>query len=156
MTRPTSGAPSWWRVSRRMSMYQSASRPEESVTFPCTTARSTISSSRRSRSGREAPFQGPAPRDEGRGGTGSFSMRPTLLRPPLAGPTRSGCGLRHEHLVDDVDGGVGGLHVAADDRRRLPGDGLLAGDGEALPRPLDGHRVVVQRAVLTGQLVRPE
>src|SRR3954452_13699777 len=35
-----------------MSMYQSASRPEDSVTFPCTTASSTMSSSRRSRSGR--------------------------------------------------------------------------------------------------------
>src|SRR6476620_8547661 len=34
-----------------MSMYQSASRPEESVTFPCTTASSTMSSSSRSRSG---------------------------------------------------------------------------------------------------------
>src|SRR5690349_12771571 len=54
MTRPTSGAPSWCRVSRRMSMYQSASRPEDSVTFPCTTASSTMSSSRRSRSGRFA------------------------------------------------------------------------------------------------------
>src|SRR3954470_10327735 len=57
-----------------MSMYQSASRPEESVTFPCTTASSTMSSSSRSRSGREAPCQGPAPRDEVWGGTGSFSI----------------------------------------------------------------------------------
>src|SRR4051794_20905328 len=58
-----------------MSMYQSASRPEESVTFPCTTASSTISSSSRSRSGVvAAPCQGPAPRDEGWGGTGSLSM----------------------------------------------------------------------------------
>src|SRR5947209_4046247 len=58
-----------------MSMYQSASRPELSVTRPWTTASSTISSSNRSRSGEApAPFQGPAPRDEGWGGTGSFSM----------------------------------------------------------------------------------
>src|SRR5918994_1184033 len=60
MTRPTSGAPSWCSVSRRMSMYQSASCPEDSVTRPWTTARSTTSSSNRSRSGRAAPSQGPA------------------------------------------------------------------------------------------------
>src|SRR5215213_7232528 len=96
MTRPTSGAPSWWRVSRRMSMYQSASRPEESVTFPCTTASSTISSSSRSRSGR---FAGAV--------TG-----PTLDRPRSRLSHAGGL----EHLVDDVDGGVGGLHVAADHR----------------------------------------
>src|SRR4051812_20140907 len=68
-----------------MSMYQSASRPEDSVTFPCTTASSTMSSSRRSRSGRAAPCQGPAPRDEGRGGTGSFS----IARNPTEGQDRA-------------------------------------------------------------------
>src|SRR3954451_23683818 len=58
-----------------MSMYQSASRPEDSVTLPCTTASSTISSSSRSRSGCDvATFQGPTPRDEGLGGTGSLSI----------------------------------------------------------------------------------
>src|SRR3712207_8903268 len=58
-----------------ISMYQSASCPEESVTFPCTTARSTISCSSRSRSGRVAGAvmdadprhaAGPPPRSEER------------------------------------------------------------------------------------------
>src|SRR3954467_8394010 len=76
MTRPTSGAPSWCSVSRRMSMYQSASCPEDSVTRPWTTARSTMSSSSRSRSGRAAPSQGPAPRDEGWEGRAAPSQGP--------------------------------------------------------------------------------
>src|SRR4051812_17348325 len=98
-----------------MSMYQSASRPEESVTFPCTTASSTISSSRRSRSGRA--------------GAAVIARDPT--------ESRSARRLRLEHLVDDVDGRVRRLHVAADHRGRLAGDRLVAGDGEVLPGALD-------------------
>src|SRR3954454_12012264 len=111
-----------------MSVYQSASRPEKSVTSPRTTASSTMSSSSRSRSGWLA----------------GAVIVPTLL---------SG---RGEHLVDQVEGRVGRGDVAADHR----GIGLLqralAGDGEALPRPVDGHLVVVERGVRAGQLVRGE
>src|SRR3954451_14870623 len=140
MTRPTSGAPSWCSVSRRMSMYQSASRPEESVTFPCTTASSTISSRRRSRSGRA--------------GAAVMGKDPTDAAPQH--PSRSALALRLEHLVDDVDGRVRRLHVAADHRRRLTGDGLGAGDGEVLARALDGHGVFVQGGLLAGELVGRE
>src|SRR5687768_12579858 len=105
-----------------MSMYQSASRPEESVTFPCTTARSTMSWSRRSRSGRAVG-----------------SMDSTLEKPRGRCPTRrsvsgpgadgSGGGGGGQHLVDDVDGGVGRLHVAADHRGLHLGEGAVHGDG---------------------------
>src|SRR3954447_27055049 len=121
-----------------MSMYQSASRPEESVTFPCTTASSTMSSSRRSRSGR----------------AGAAVMTGTLLTPRRpARPGRSALGLRLEDLVDDVDGRVRRLHVAADHRRRGTRDGLVAGDREALAGALDRHRVVVQGRLLPGELI---
>src|SRR4051812_29650677 len=91
-----------------MSMYQSASRPEESVTFPCTTASSTISSSRRSRSGSVAgAVMAPNPRHDAGPPPERVGRRP-------CSPPSHASGL--EHLVDDVDGGIGGLHVAADDR----------------------------------------
>src|SRR4051794_21637052 len=100
-----------------MSMYQSASRPDESVTRPWTTASSVISSRRRSRSG-----------------CAGAVMAATLR----AGRSPPGCGL--EHLVDDVNGRVGGLHVAADDPGRCPGERLVARHREVLPGPLDGDR----------------
>src|SRR3712207_6492301 len=146
MTRPTSGAPSWCSVSRRMSMYQSASRPDESVTFPCTTARSTISCRSRSRSGSVAGAVMAPTLDTPQG------RRPTRSddgpAQPLAGPRSHAGGL--EHLVDDVDGGVGGLHVAADHRGLHADDGAVHGEGEVLTGALDGDLVVVQQGVRPG------
>src|SRR4051812_19385397 len=100
-----------------MSMYQSASRPEESVTFPCTTASSTISSSSRSRSGNVA----------------GAVMRARLL---------SG---RGQDLVDQVDRRVRRLYVPADHRGIPRAQGPGTGHREGLPGPRDGDLVVVRR-----------
>ena len=67
------------------------------------------------RSRRRCPPRSPA-------GTAEPGSRPSALR-------------RLEHLVDDVDGRVGGLHVAAHHRGRLAAQRLVAGDGEGLPEP---------------------